>query len=76
MKILAPRTCATDEEQRLYDRLNHLFGDALKAVDAAARLRTAPGDAKRHRQYMRKSLEAAANNGMDALAHSLRANKT
>ena len=73
MSILAPRTYERDEEQRLHDRLNHLLGQALDTVDAAVKLRSAPGEAKRQRQYMRKSLETAANNGMDALAHSLHA---
>lgn len=75
MTILAPRTYDNDVEQRLHDRLNHVLGDALKIVDAATKLRSAPGEAKRHRQHMRKSLETAANNGMDALAHSLHAKK-
>lgn len=75
MSILAPRNYATEDERKLADALNDLCERMLKTVDAACRLRTAPGDAKRHRAYMRKSLESSANNGMDALAHSLNARK-
>lgn len=68
--LLAPRKYATVEEQELAERLNEMGGKMLSLIDAACRLRTAPPDAKRHRAYMRSSLEQAVNNGMDAYAHS------
>ncbi len=75
MTILAPRDYASDEERQMAQALNKAAEQMLKAVDAACRLRTAPGDAKRKRALMRTNLEQAANNGMDALAHTLHAQK-
>ena len=71
MNVLPPRKYATDEERKLAEALDACAGQMLKVTDAACRLRTAPGEARRHRSLMRTALQRAANNGMDALAHSL-----
>lgn len=73
MKLLPVRSFASDDEARLYARLDDLLGKALETVDAAVRLRTAPGDTKRSRSHMKKSLETAAAQGMDALVYSANA---
>lgn len=71
MSILPPRDYGGDDEaRRLAATLDDLGEKMLRAVDAACRLRTAPGDAKRLRQYMRRNLEEAALNGMGALAYA------
>lgn len=70
MSVLPPRKYSSDEEERLAAALNDLGGKMLSAVDAACRLRTAPGDAKRQRALMKTNLEQSANHGLNALAYS------
>lgn len=70
MSVLPPRKYGTDEERRLAEAMNAGAENMLKVVDAACRLRTAPGEAKRQRAMMRKSLEDAATHGLNALAYS------
>jgi len=70
MSVLPPRNYSTDEERRLAEAMNTGAENMLKVVDAACRLRTAPGEAKRQRQMMRKCLEDAAAHGLNALAYT------
>jgi len=70
MSILPPREYESESASRLASTIDDLGGKMLAAVDAACRLRTAPGDAKRQRALMRTSLEQAANAGMNALSYS------
>lgn len=70
MSILPPREYDTEEEARLAATINDLGNRMLSSVDAACRLRTAPGEAKRQRALMRTNLEQAANNGLNALAYA------
>ena len=70
MSILPPRNYEDEDERKLASVIDELSGKILTAVDAACRLRTAPGDAKRHRQYVKRNLEEAASNAMAALSYS------
>lgn len=70
MSILPPREYETEEEARLAASLNDLGSRMLATVDAACKLRTAPGEAKRQRALMRTNLEQAANSAMNALAYA------
>lgn len=65
------RKYGSDEEARLAAELNDLGDKMLARVDAACRLRTAPGDAKRLRALMKNDLQAAIAKGMDALAYTI-----
>ena len=71
MSILPPREYATDDENRLAAFLNEAGEKLLGTVDAACKLRTAPGETKRQRAMVRTHLENAANSAMSALAYAL-----
>ena len=73
--ILAPRAYSTDEETRLAAAINDLGGKMLHYTNVACRRREAPGEAKRQCALMKTNLQAAANNAMDAIAHSIQNRK-
>lgn len=56
-----------DEELRLRDALNSQCGKLLATLDAAMKLRTAPGEAAKARHLARADLQSFANHAMLAM---------
>lgn len=65
--LLPARDNETDEEQRLREAINRLGGQALAALDAAIKFRTAPHEAQRARHLARGHLVDFSLKAMHAL---------
>lgn len=63
----------SDEELRLRDAINRQAGQLLATLDAAIRLRSAPGDVCKARHLARSDLQSFALNAMLAMALRRRA---
>lgn len=57
-----PAAAGEDDERRMFrEALNRSLRDLMNNIDGALRLRSAPDNAKRHRQMARRKLEEAGH---------------
>lgn len=65
--LIPARPHEADEEQRLREAINRLCGQALAALDAAIKFRTAPHEAQRARHLARGHLVDFSLKAMHAI---------